>query len=118
MVQILIWWLENSPRWLSCLAEHGRCQQEVLRSSAFHASHVLCSPAALPAKLGRLPRRAGADVITLLHGSAQTQLTLCRELPLPPHDPCRLYLTGQQLQQRTGQHLLHGLVEMGRTLLR
>jgi hypothetical protein len=34
MIQVLIWWLENSPRWLACLAAHGRSQQEVLRSSA------------------------------------------------------------------------------------
>ncbi len=118
MIQALIWWLENSPRWLSCLAEHGRSQQEVLRSATFHSGHVLCSQAALPDKMTRLARRAGADAITLLHGNAQTQLLLCRQLPLPWHDPCLLYQTGQKLQQRTGQHLLQGLVDIGRALLR
>lgn len=118
MIQVLIWWLENSPRWLGCLAEHGRSQQEVLRSSVFHSGHVWCSQAALPDKLNRLVRRAGADTITLLHGNGQTQLALYRQLPAPAHDPCQLYQTGQRLHQRTGQHLLQGLVDIGRALLR
>jgi hypothetical protein len=54
----------------------------------------------------------------LLHGNGQTQLALYRQLPAPAHDPCQLYQTGQRLQQRTGQHLLQGLVDIGRALLR
>lgn len=118
MTQALIWWLENSPRWLSCCSAQWRRQQEVLRAATFHTGHVLCSPAPLPDKLSRLLRRSCSDAITLLHGSGEVQLQLCSQLPAPQHDPCQLYALGQRLQQRTGEACLHGLVDIGRALSR
>ena len=120
MTQALIWWLEFSPRWLSCLNTQWRSQQEVLRAASFHAGQVWCGPAPLPDKLSRVWRRACADTITLLHGHAETQLQLCSALPLPlpEHEAAQTWRWGQKLQQRTGQICLHGLVDMGRTLLR
>ena len=118
MIQALIWWLEVSPRWFSCLTAHGRSQQEVLRAALFHSGRVLASPAPASDKLSRLARRATADTITLLHDNGQVQLQLGRE-PLPPLlADCACYRSGQHLQQHGGQLCLQGLVDLGRALLR